>query len=78
MVIHMSLFYFGTRLLFYTVTSKKSVKIIRKYRDFSEIHLQVGGRDKRAVTELGFAHVNTKSWSYLGVFGFFRFLFVCL
>ena len=32
----------------------------------------IGGWDKRAVTELGFAHVTTKSWAYFGVFGFFR------
>ena len=33
---------------------------------------QVGGGDNRVVTELGFAHVTTKSWAYLGVFGFFK------
>ena len=33
---------------------------------------QLGGGDKRAVTELGFAHVTTKSLAYLGMFSFFR------
>ena len=31
-----------------------------------------GGGYIRAVTEVGFAHVTTKTWAYLGVFGFFR------
>ena len=30
------------------------------------------GGDNRAVTELGFAHDTTKTWAYLGKFGFFR------
>ena len=34
--------------------------------------LLVGGGEKRVMTGLGFAHVTTKSWVYLGVFGFFR------
>ena len=33
---------------------------------------RVGRGDNRAVTELGFAHVTTKTWAYSGVFGFFR------
>ena len=37
----------------------------------------LGGGDKRAVTELGFAHVTTKSLAYLGMFGFFRNFFFC-
>ena len=28
--------------------------------------------DNRAVTELIFVHVTTKTWAYFGVFGFFR------
>ena len=35
-----------------------------------------GGGDSGAVTELGFPHVSTKTWAYLGVFGFFRKKFV--
>ena len=39
------------------------------------VHLSlVGGReggDKRAVTELNFAHVTTITWAYFKVFGFF-------
>ena len=35
-----------------------------------------GEGDNRALTELGFAHVTTKTWAYLGVFGFFRKMFV--
>ena len=34
--------------------------------------LKVGRGDNRAVTELGFAHVTTKTWAYSRVFGFFR------
>ena len=34
--------------------------------------LLVGRGDNRAVTELGFAHVTTKTWVYSGVFSFFR------
>ena len=30
------------------------------------------GGDKSAVTELCFAHVTTKTWEYIEVFGFFR------
>ena len=33
------------------------------------------GGDNRAVTELGFTHVTTKTWAYLGMFGFFRNFF---
>ena len=47
--------------------------------DFSLCHLptfyqppSVGGGDKSMVTELVFAHVTTKFWPYLGMFGFFR------
>ena len=37
----------------------------------------ISGRgDNRAVTEFGFAHVTTKTWAYLGVFGFIRKIFV--
>ena len=32
----------------------------------------IGRGDNRAVTELGFAHVTTKTWAYSEVFGFFR------
>ena len=32
----------------------------------------LGRGDNRAVPELGFAHVTTKTWAYSGVFGFFR------
>ena len=35
-----------------------------------------GEGDNRALTEWGFAHVTTKTWAYLGVFGFFRKMFV--
>ena len=31
-----------------------------------------GGGDNRAVTELSFVHITTKTWTYCGVFGFFR------
>ena len=34
--------------------------------------VKVGRGDNRAVTELGFAHVTTKTWAYFGVFSFFR------
>ena len=33
---------------------------------------RIGRGDNRAVTDLGFAHVTTKTWAYLGVFGSFR------
>ena len=36
----------------------------------------VGEGDNRAVTEIGFSSVTTKTWAYLGVFGFIRFFFV--
>ena len=36
---------------------------------------KLGGEDIRAVTELGFGHVTTKTWAYFGVFGFFRYKF---
>ena len=32
----------------------------------------VGGEDNRAVTDLDFPHVTTKSWAYFGVFNFIR------
>ena len=32
----------------------------------------LGGRDNRAVTELSFGHVTTKTSAYSGEFGFFR------
>ena len=35
------------------------------------VYYQQGG-DNRAVTELSFGHVTTKTWAYSGVFGFFR------
>ena len=31
----------------------------------------LGGGGNRAVTELSFGHVTTKTWAYSGVFGFF-------
>ena len=33
----------------------------------------VGSGDNRAMTRLGFAHVTTKTYAYLWVYGFFRF-----
>ena len=35
------------------------------------ICILVGRGDSRAVTELSFTHVTTKTWAYFGVFGFF-------
>ena len=39
-------------------------KYIAKY------YVTIGG-DTRAVTELGFGHVTTKTWAYSGMVGFF-------
>ena len=39
---------------------------------FLVLVLWIGRGDNRAVTELGFAHVNTKTYAYLGVLGFFK------
>ena len=35
----------------------------------------LGRGNNRAMTELSFGHVTTKTWAYSGVFGFFRNLF---
>ena len=50
----------------------------KKISDFFILLPSLGGgrRDNRAGTELGFAHVTTKTWAYLGVFGFLRFFLV--
>ena len=37
-----------------------------------ESELLVGWGDNKAVTELSFGHVTSKTWAYSGVFGFFR------
>ena len=37
-----------------------------------DVNGQLGRGENRTVTELGFAHVTTKTWAYSRVFGFFR------
>ena len=49
----------------------------QRIADSSTLDPGQGVGDNRAVTEIGFAHVTTKTWAYLEMFDFFR-IFVCL